>query len=53
VIVHRTGLSRELWWYPYNNRGRRLVQALIEYRQEKGWRRLWAGVRGFFRRHAR
>jgi acyl-CoA reductase-like NAD-dependent aldehyde dehydrogenase len=53
VIVHRTGLSRELWWYPYNNRGRRLVQALIEYRQEKGWRRLWAGVRGFFRRRAR
>ena len=53
VIVHRTGLSRELWWYPYNNRGRRLVQALIEYRQERGWRRLWAGVRGFFRRHAR
>jgi acyl-CoA reductase-like NAD-dependent aldehyde dehydrogenase len=51
VIVHRTGLKRELWWYPYNKRGRRLVQALIEYRQERGLRRLWAGVRGFFRRH--
>jgi succinate-semialdehyde dehydrogenase/glutarate-semialdehyde dehydrogenase len=53
VIVHRTGLKRELWWFPYNKRGRRLVQALIEYRQERGWRRVWAGVRGFFRRHVR
>ena len=22
VVVHRTGLTRELWWFPYNKRGR-------------------------------
>ena len=53
VIIHRTGLSRELWWFPYNKKGLRLVQVLMEARQEKGIRRLWAGLRGFFRRHAR
>jgi hypothetical protein len=53
VIIHRTGLSRELWWFPYNKKGLRLVQVLMEARQEKGIRRLWAGLRGFFRRHSR
>jgi acyl-CoA reductase-like NAD-dependent aldehyde dehydrogenase len=53
VVIHRTGLSRELWWFPYNKKGLRLVQVLIEARQEEGIRRLWAGLRGFFRRHAR
>jgi acyl-CoA reductase-like NAD-dependent aldehyde dehydrogenase len=53
VIIHRTGLSRELWWFPYNKKGLRLVHVLIEARQEKGVRRLWAGLRGFLRRHAR
>jgi acyl-CoA reductase-like NAD-dependent aldehyde dehydrogenase len=53
VVIHRTGLSRELWWFPYNKKGLRLVQVLIEARQEKGIRRLWAGLRGFLRRHAR
>ena len=53
VIIHRTGLSRELWWFPYNKKGARLIQVLIEARQEKGIRRVWAGLRGFFRRRAR
>ena len=53
VVIHRTGLSRELWWFPYNKKGLRLLQVLMEARQEKGVRRVWAGLRGFFRRHAR
>jgi acyl-CoA reductase-like NAD-dependent aldehyde dehydrogenase len=53
VVVHRTGFSRELWWFPYNRNGLRLVEVLIEARQQKGVRRLWAALRGFFRRHSR
>ena len=53
VIVHRTGLSRELWWFPYNKKGEKLVRVLTEARKEKGVRRVWAGLRGFFRRRSR
>lgn len=53
VVVHRTGLSKELWWYPYGNKGLRLIQVLLEARQEQGVRRLWAAFRGFFRRRQR
>lgn len=53
VVIHRTGLSRELWWFPYNKKGLRLIQVLMEARQERGVRGFWAGLRGFFRRHAR
>ncbi len=53
VIIHRTGLSRELWWFPYGKKGERLVQVLVETRQETGVRKLWAVFRGFFRRRLR
>jgi acyl-CoA reductase-like NAD-dependent aldehyde dehydrogenase len=32
VLVHRTGLARELWWFPYTERGTRLMRALLGYR---------------------
>ena len=50
VVIHRTGLSKELWWFPYSNKGLKLIRVLLESRQEKGVRRVWAGFRGFFRR---
>lgn len=53
VLIHRTGLARELWWFPYSRKGMRLVSALLEYRQSSGLKRVWAGIRGFFRRRAR
>jgi acyl-CoA reductase-like NAD-dependent aldehyde dehydrogenase len=53
VVIHRTGLSKELWWYPYGKKGLRLIQVLLEARQEKGIRKVWAGIRGFFRRRQR
>jgi acyl-CoA reductase-like NAD-dependent aldehyde dehydrogenase len=36
VLIHRTGLNRELWWFPYTDRGRRLMRALLGYRQSGG-----------------
>ena len=33
VLIHRTGLNRELWWFPYTERGTRLMRALLGYRQ--------------------
>ena len=52
VLIHRTGLSRELWWFPYTERSRRLLRALLGYRQSGGFarildlaRRLLRGVR--------
>ncbi len=53
VVIHRTGLSKELWWFPYGNKGLKLIRVLLEARQEKGVRRLWAAFRGFFRRRQR
>jgi hypothetical protein len=53
VVIHRTGLSRELWWFPYHKKGLRLVEVLIEARNVKGVWRLWSGLRRFVRRHAR
>ena len=53
VLIHRTGLGKELWWFPYSRKGMRLVSALLEYRQSSGLARVWAGIRGFFRRRAR
>ena len=52
VVVHRTGLTRELWWFPYGRKGEKLVELLLEARQGKGVRRVWAGLRGFFRQRA-
>ena len=56
LVDHTTasaGLARELWWFPYNKRGLRLIQGLTEYQQETGIKRLWAGIRAFFRRRTR
>ena len=53
VVIHRTGLSRELWWFPYNKKGEKLVKVLLETRQETGIRRVWAAFRSFFRRRSR
>jgi acyl-CoA reductase-like NAD-dependent aldehyde dehydrogenase len=32
VLVHRAGLARELWWFPYTERSTRLMRALLGYR---------------------
>ena len=53
VMIHRTGLSRELWWFPYDKKGEKLLKVLLETRQEKGVRRFWAAFRSFFRRRSR
>jgi hypothetical protein len=52
VLIHRTGLNRELWWFPYTERGTRLMRALLGYRHSGGVgqvvdvvRRLVKGVR--------
>ena len=45
VLIHRTGLGRELWWFPYSERSTRLFRALLGYRQSKGIARLLNGVR--------
>lgn len=50
VLVHRTGLTREIWWYPYSEKAYRLVRALLEYRQSTGLKRVWNGIRHLFRR---
>jgi succinate-semialdehyde dehydrogenase/glutarate-semialdehyde dehydrogenase len=36
VLIHRTGLNRELWWFPYTERGTRLMRALLGYRHSGG-----------------
>ncbi|HEX9886889.1 MAG TPA: aldehyde dehydrogenase family protein [Longimicrobiales bacterium] len=35
VLLHRVGLTRELWWYPYTASGLRLTRALVALRA--GW----------------
>ena len=45
VLIHRTGLSKELWWFPYSERGTRLVRALLGYRQSSGIARILNGIR--------
>jgi succinate-semialdehyde dehydrogenase/glutarate-semialdehyde dehydrogenase len=53
VLVHRTGLSRELWWFPYSERATRLMRALLVYRQSSGLGRVLHGLRRFFLRMGR
>lgn len=48
VLVHRTGLTREIWWYPYTNKAHRLVRALLNYRHSSGLKRVWTSVRRLF-----
>ena len=50
VLVHRTGLTKELWWFPYVERSTRLVRALLGYRQSTGMGRIFNGIRRFFMR---
>jgi acyl-CoA reductase-like NAD-dependent aldehyde dehydrogenase len=53
VLVHRTGLSRELWWFPYTERGTRLMRALLGYRQASGLGRIWDVMHRLFARGRR
>ena len=50
VLIHRTGLSRELWWFPYSERGTRLMRALLGYRQASGFARILSGIQRLFLR---
>lgn len=47
VLVDRSGLARELWWFPYSRRGERLVRAVLSWRARGGVRGLWAAARRF------
>lgn len=49
VLIHRVGLTRDLWWYPYSRRVRRLVEALLEYRRLPGWKGISGGIHRFLR----
>jgi aldehyde dehydrogenase (NAD+) len=53
VLVHRTGLSKELWWFPYSERSTRLMRALLGYRQASGMGKILNGVSRFFMRVGR
>lgn len=51
VLVHRTGLARDQWWFPYKGTGLRLVRSLLEFRQATNpLTRFWNGVVQLFRR---
>ncbi len=45
VLVDRSGLRRELWWFPYSEGGRRLVRAVLSWRARRGLGGLWAALR--------
>lgn len=49
VMVHRFGLRRELWWFPYSRAGVRLVDALTVYLSRHGLRGIVAGLRAWLR----
>jgi acyl-CoA reductase-like NAD-dependent aldehyde dehydrogenase len=53
VLVHRTGLSKELWWFPYSERSTRLMRALLGYRQASGMGKILNGISRFFMRVGR
>ncbi len=36
LLVDRTGWKRELWWFPYSERGSRAIRALLEWRAGGG-----------------
>lgn len=42
LLVNRGRFGRSPWWFPYDESGRRLVRALLEYRR-------FGGIRGAFR----
>lgn len=42
LLVHRLGLTREPWWFPYSDAGTRLVRAVLDWRA-------WRGLGGLLR----
>lgn len=49
VLVDRSGLGRELWWFPYSAKARRLVRAVLAWRARRGVGGMWAGLRAWMR----
>ncbi len=45
MLVHRFGLRREVWWFPYTQGKLRLFRVLLEWRGAGGLRGLFAAAR--------
>ena len=45
VLVDRSGLRRELWWFPYSAKGEELVRAVLSWRARRGLSGLVAAAR--------
>lgn len=48
IMIHRAGLPKEPWWFPYSDRAMRLVRTLLETRRASGMKRAWNVVRRLF-----
>ena len=48
IMIHRAGLPKEPWWFPYSERAMRLVRTLLETRRASGVKRAWNVVRRLF-----
>jgi acyl-CoA reductase-like NAD-dependent aldehyde dehydrogenase len=44
-LSDRTGLGREFWWFPYSDRGRRILHAMVDWRGLGGAEGAWRAVR--------
>lgn len=49
VMVHRWGLRRDLWWFPYTPAKKRIFDAALVWRARRGLRGLLAAVARFLR----
>jgi hypothetical protein len=50
LLIRSGSRKRELWWYPYGPKSRRLLRALIGWEQHGGIRGLMALLVRLFRR---
>jgi acyl-CoA reductase-like NAD-dependent aldehyde dehydrogenase len=49
-LSDRTGLRREFWWFPYSERGRRILRGLVDWRGLGGAAGAWRAARRFLGR---
>lgn len=46
VLVHRSFVKRDPWWFPYGPRSARLIRSLLGWEGESGVRRLTGALKG-------